>query len=45
VPIVFVHGVAVRDEDAGLARAIKAIVEEPGPAIEEKLREHVAPAI
>jgi hypothetical protein len=45
VPIVFVHGVAVRDEDAGLARASKAIGEVPWPAIEAKLREHVAPAI
>jgi len=45
VPIVFVHGVAVRDEDPGLARATRAFGEVPWPTIEAHLREHVAPAV
>jgi len=45
VPIVFVHGVAVRDEDPGLARATRAFGEVPWTAIEAHLRQHVAPAI
>jgi hypothetical protein len=45
VPIVFVHGVAVRDEDPTLARATRAFGEVPWPAIEAQLREHVAPAV
>jgi hypothetical protein len=45
VPIVVVHGVAVRDEDSRLARAVRPFGELPWPTVEELLREHVAPAI
>jgi hypothetical protein len=48
VPIVFVHGVAVRDVDEQrpeLARATKAFGEVAWPTIQGHLREHVAPAI
>lgn len=45
MPIVFVHGVAVRDEDHGPARAARAFGEVPWTTIEANLREHVAPAI
>jgi len=45
VPIVFVHGVAVRDEDPTLARATRAFGEVPWTTIEAQLREHVAPAV
>ncbi len=45
MPIVFVHGVAVRDENEELNRALKRFRDVPWPAIEGLLREHVAPAI
>jgi hypothetical protein len=45
VPIVVVHGVAVRDEDSRLARAVRPFGELPWPTVEALLREHVAPAI
>jgi hypothetical protein len=48
VPIVFVHGVAVRDVDEQppeLARATRAFGEVAWPTIQGHLREHVAPAI
>ena len=43
--IVFVHGVAVRDENEELNRALKRFRDVPWPTIEALLREHVAPAI
>ena len=48
MPIVFVHGVAVRDVDEQppeLARATRAFGEVAWPTIQGHLREHVAPAI
>jgi hypothetical protein len=45
VPIVYIHGVAVRDEDEVLARAIRQFGEIPWTTIEQHLRTHVAPAI
>lgn len=48
MPIVFVHGVAVRDVDEQrpeLARATRAFGEVAWPTIQAHLREHVAPAI
>ena len=45
MPIVVIHGVAVRDEDATLARAARPFGELPWPTVEALLREHVAPAI
>lgn len=48
MPIVFVHGVAVRDVDEQrpeLARATRAFGEVAWPTIQGHLRQHVAPAI
>lgn len=45
MPIVYVHGVAVRDENEELNRALKRFRDVPWPTIEGLLREHVAPAI
>ncbi|MBB2987566.1 hypothetical protein [Terracoccus luteus] len=45
MPIVYVHGVAVRDDDPDLARRAKPLGEVPWPTIEAHLREHVAPAV
>lgn len=45
MPIVFLHGVAVRDENEELNRALKRFRDVPWPTIEGLLREHVAPAI
>lgn len=45
MPIVYVHGVAVRDEDAVLARATRQFGEVAWPTIEGHLRAHLAPAI
>ncbi|MFM6850719.1 MAG: hypothetical protein ACKOVB_16625 [Terrabacter sp.] len=48
MPIVFVHGVAVRDVDQQrpeLARATRAFGEVAWPAVQDHLREHVAPVI
>jgi hypothetical protein len=45
MPIVYVHGVAVRDENAELNRALKRFHDVPWTTIEGLLREHVAPAI
>ncbi|MGO4596903.1 hypothetical protein [Terrabacter sp. 2RAF25] len=48
MPIVFVHGVAVRDVDERrpeLTRATRAFGEVAWPTIQAHLREHVAPAI
>ncbi len=45
MPIVFIHGVAVRDENEELNRALKRFRDVPWPTIEGLLREHVAPAI
>ena len=48
MPIVFVHGVAVRDldeQEPELARATRAFGEVSWPTIQAHLREHVAPAI
>lgn len=45
MPIVYIHGVAVRDEDEALARATRRFREVPWPTIEAHLREHVAPVI
>jgi hypothetical protein len=45
VPIVYIHGVAVRDEDEVLAKATRQFGEVAWPTIEGHLRTHVAPAI
>ena len=48
MPIVFVHGVAVRvvdEQDPELARATRAFGEVAWPTVQGHLREHVAPAI
>lgn len=45
MPIVYVHGVAVRDDDPVLARAAKRFREVPWPTIQALLAEHVAPSI
>lgn len=45
MPIVYIHGVAIRDDDEMLARAAKVFREVPWPTIEGHLREHVAPVI
>jgi hypothetical protein len=45
VPIVYIHGVAVRDEDEALARATRRFREVPWPTIDGLLREHLAPVI
>ena len=45
MPIVFIHGVAVRDENEELNRALKRFRDVPWPTIEGLLREHVSPAI
>lgn len=45
MPIVFIHGVAVRDEDPVLAKAAKPLRDVPWPVIEAHLREHVAPVV
>lgn len=45
MPIVYIHGVAVRDEDEALARATRRFREVPWPTIEAHLRQHVAPVI
>ena len=45
MPIVYIHGVAVRDEDEVLARATRQFGEVAWPTIDKHLREHVAPVI
>lgn len=45
MPIVYIHGVAVRDDDETLARAAKRFREVPWPTIEQHLREFVAPVL
>jgi hypothetical protein len=45
VPIVYIHGVAVRDDDPTLARVTKRFGEVPWETIEGQLREHVAPVL
>lgn len=45
MPIVHVHGVAVRDENEELNRALKRFHEVPWATIEGLLRDHVAPVI
>jgi hypothetical protein len=45
MPIVYIHGVAVRDENEELNRALRRFREVSWPTIEGLLREHVAPAI
>ncbi|WP_347354186.1 hypothetical protein [Intrasporangium sp.] len=45
MPIVYLHGVAIRDDDEALARAGKWFREVPWPTIEDHLREHVAPVL
>jgi len=45
VPIVYIHGVAVRDQDEVLARATRQFGEVPWSTIDKHLRAHVAPAI
>lgn len=45
MPIVFIHGVAVRDDDPALARRLQPLGEVPWATIEGHLRQHVAPVI
>ncbi|MEO6998859.1 MAG: hypothetical protein ABI112_12315 [Terracoccus sp.] len=45
MPIVFIHGVAVRDDDPVLARRMAPLGEVPWATIEAHLRQHVAPAL
>ncbi|OFE17921.1 hypothetical protein BA895_14170 [Humibacillus sp. DSM 29435] len=45
MPIVFIHGVAVRDDDPVLARRLQPLGEVPWTTIESHLRQHVAPVI
>lgn len=45
MPVVYIHGVAVRDENEELNRALKRFRDVPWPTIEGLLREHVAPVI
>ena len=45
MPIVYIHGVAVRDQDEVLARATRQFGEVPWSTIDKHLRAHVAPAI
>ncbi|MEO7752343.1 MAG: hypothetical protein ABIS35_02925 [Terracoccus sp.] len=45
MPIVYIHGVAVRDEDPALADATKRFREVPWPRIQANLREHLAPVV
>ena len=45
MPIVYIHGVAVRDDDPALARSAKRFREVPWPTIQSLLSEHVAPSL
>lgn len=45
MPIVYIHGVGVRDEDEALARATRRFRDVPWSRIQANLREHAAPAI
>ncbi|HET7398264.1 MAG TPA: hypothetical protein VFJ94_07055 [Intrasporangium sp.] len=45
MPIVYIHGVAVRDDPTPVARALKRLREVPWPVIRANLREHVAPVL
>jgi hypothetical protein len=45
MPIVYIHGVAVRDDDPVLARSAKRFREVPWPTIQSLLSEHVASSI
>ncbi|MDN5789454.1 MAG: hypothetical protein L0H25_01115 [Micrococcales bacterium] len=45
MPIVYIHGVAIRDDDEALAKATKRFREVPWETIREHLRATVAPAI
>ncbi len=45
MPIVYIHGVAVRDDDPVLARRLQPLREVPWSMIEAQLRQHVAPAL
>ncbi|MDN5767618.1 MAG: hypothetical protein L0H96_05700 [Humibacillus sp.] len=45
MPIVFIHGVAVRDDDPVLARRVAPLGDVPWATIEAHLRQHVAPVV
>ncbi len=45
MPIVFIHGVAVRDDDPVLARRLEPLGEVPWTTVEGHLRQHVAPVL
>ena len=45
MPIVYIHGVAVRDDDPVLARSAKRFREVPWPTIQALLSQHVAPSL
>lgn len=45
MPIVFIHGVAVRDDDPTLAKRAKQFGDVGWPAVQAYLAEHVAPAV
>ncbi|MDN5794412.1 MAG: hypothetical protein L0H79_01505 [Intrasporangium sp.] len=45
MPIVYIHGVAIREDDETLAKAAKRFREVPWPTIASLLREYVAPVL
>lgn len=45
MPVVYIHGVAVRDEETAATRALRRFRDVPWPDIEAHLREHVAPVL
>ncbi|MEP7332582.1 MAG: hypothetical protein ABI692_10870 [Terracoccus sp.] len=45
MPIVFIHGVAVRDDDPVLARRLEPLGEVPWATVQGHLRQHVAPVV